>query len=101
MKHGTTTSYCYWKCRCELCREAQRTYIQEYRKSGHGKERSKLTNEVSDYKKRLAADWIRKNYPHIWTTICSQAQEMEAARKLKKMEDRRKFNGRNNVQENV
>jgi len=29
--HGTTGGYAYWKCRCELCREAWAIYAAERR----------------------------------------------------------------------
>jgi hypothetical protein len=31
-RHGTTTGYNYFKCRCELCRRAFADYMREYRK---------------------------------------------------------------------
>lgn len=101
MKHGTTTGYCHYKCRCELCKQAQKNYMNKYRATSHGKARQRLSNDVSDVRKQLAADWVKKMYPHIWTVICSQADMHSAAQKLKKMEDRRKFNGRKKDEANA
>lgn len=94
MKHGTTTGYCYYKCRCQECKEAQRDYMNKYRKTEHGKTRQKLSNDISDIRKQLAAEILKNKYPHLWTVVCNEAEQHATALKLKKMEDRRKFNGR-------
>jgi hypothetical protein len=31
MKHGTHSAYVHLSCRCELCREGEKTYQREYR----------------------------------------------------------------------
>lgn len=100
MKHGTTTGYCYYKCRCEECTKAQRDYMTKYRKTEHGKTRSKLSNDISDIRKQLAAEILKTRYPHLWTVVCNEAEKHSTAMKLKKMEDRRKFNGRSKEKAN-
>jgi hypothetical protein len=32
LKHGTRTAYSYHKCRCDLCREANRKAVERYRR---------------------------------------------------------------------
>lgn len=100
MKHGTTTGYCYYKCRCDDCKNAQRDYMNKYRNTEHGKKRQNLTNTVSDIRKQIAAEILRERHPDLWIIACEEAEKHATALKLKKMEDRRKFNGRPKVETN-
>jgi len=34
MRHGTVSGYTYFRCRCEACRSAQRTYYRKWKAAG-------------------------------------------------------------------
>ena len=63
IKHGSTTSYQYHKCRCDLCKEAQRDYMRSYRKKPDNK--SHLHNLAYGLRKQYAWQWIKENRPDV------------------------------------
>lgn len=93
MKHGTTTGYCYHKCRCEQCTKAQTNYMNKYRKTEQGGKRQRLNNEIYEIRKRIAAELLKDKYPELWKEVCEQAKLHDISVKLNDMEDMRKFNG--------
>lgn len=93
MKHGTTTGYCYHKCRCEDCTRAQTNYMNKYRSTEHGRTRQKLNNEIYEIRKRIAAELLKDKYPELWAQVCAEADLHTTRIELNEMEDFRKFNG--------
>lgn len=75
-KHGTYNSYTNGKCRCNLCTNAAREYMRNYRKTAKGRAFTKYYAVLSSRRAQLAAQWVRNNRPDVWESITGKAIEI-------------------------
>jgi hypothetical protein len=75
IKHGCTTAYQYHKCRCELCKKAQRDYMRSYRSDATNKETTARNNSISVLRKQYAWQWVKQNRPDVAGVIREKANK--------------------------
>jgi hypothetical protein len=71
LKHGSYACYTNQKCRCELCKMAAREYMQKYRRTDMGRDKSRKYTQTASKRAAMAAKWVKKNEPAVWVEICA------------------------------
>ena len=72
--HGRASTYTYHKCRCVLCKETQRVYMQNYRNTVRGKEVTKRIKKKRDKLETLSIRYIQENYPDVYERLRKEAE---------------------------
>lgn len=65
MIHGKTYTYSGLKCRCDICRNAQRLYMQSYRSTDKGEIAKKKSAQRQAWINGCLIAWVRYNNPQI------------------------------------
>jgi hypothetical protein len=77
-RHGSAAGYTYNKCRCALCIQAHTLYMRKYRSGEFARKKSRLANRRAVYRHKLAANWVKENYPDMWQEIVLEAERVYA-----------------------
>ena len=76
-RHGTSVAYCYYKCRCDVCRNKHREYVRNYRATSAGRAKTRQHNDDARRRMVLAAAWVKTNRPDIWNEICQAVESKQ------------------------
>lgn len=59
--HGTRSMYANWRCRCDLCTQANRTYQREYSRQPKQRACSQQNSRDRHYRLKLTRETHEKN----------------------------------------
>lgn len=71
-EHGTITMYCNNGCRCDLCREAQRVYMRQYRSTGTGRGKARRNSQIKSRVAWACIQWMKQNQSGVYYQILDE-----------------------------